>query len=321
MHTILHVSDIHAGDPFRPDLAQLVHVEADELKPDVVIVSGDLVDHEYVDQYQRARRWLDGFKHPLVVIPGNHDVPFRHPIDRFLRPMEKFRTYIEPNPNPFFYQGDLAVVGLNSTRSFTIKGGKLGDAELGVVRDRFKPLPSHVCRVVTAHHHFAPPPGFGSQSVIADAKRAIHVMEECDVDLILSGHMHVAYIGNTLDFYPMSRRGIIIVQCGTTTSARGKGRERGKNSFNVIRVHERHISITQHLYDGTARRFLPMARHLFPRRLPGPYYLRVADATAVEAEAAVVESQVQQEVQARIHDPAAHRDSVVDTSGKEKQGD
>ncbi len=302
MQTILHVSDIHAGAPFRPELAELVHFEADELNPDVVVVSGDLVQHEYVDQYQRARRWLDGFHQPLIVIPGNHDVPFRNPIDRFLRPMEKFRKYVEPDPNPFFYKGDLAVLGLNSTRSFTVKGGKLGDAELEVVRERLKPLPPNVCRVITAHHHFAPPPGFGSQSVIADAKHAIEVMEECDVELILSGHMHVSYIGNTLDFYPTSRCGIIIVQSGTTTSARGKQRERGKNSFNVIRIHELHISITQHLYDGTAKRFLPMARHLFPRRLPGPYYLRVEDAAAAEVATAKEEKQVQQAVTERVQE-------------------
>lgn len=302
MHTILHVSDIHAGEPFLPELAELVHIEAQELQPDVVVVSGDLVQHEYVDQYQRARQWLDRFKQPLVVVPGNHDVPFRNVLDRFVRPMAKFRRYIEPDPNPFFYQGDLAVLGLNSTRSFTIKGGKLSEAELNTVRDRLKPLPPNVCRVVTAHHHFAPPPGFGSQSVIANAKHAIHVMEECDVDLILSGHMHVAYIGNTLDFYPTSRRGIIIVQCGTTTSARGKKRERGKNSFNVIRVHDQHISVTHHLYDATAKRFLPMSRHLFPRRLPGPYYLRVEDAARTEARTAVVEKQIQADVQSRLEE-------------------
>jgi hypothetical protein len=136
--------------------------------------------------------------------------------------------------------------------------------------------------------------------VIANARHAIHVMEECDVDLILSGHMHVAYIGNTLDFYPTSKRGIIIVQSGTTTSARGKQRERGKNSFNVIRVHERHIGITHHLYDSTARRFLPMSRHLFPRRLPGPYYLRLDDAAAAEAKTAAEEQSVQRGVEERI---------------------
>ncbi|MFN8470918.1 MAG: metallophosphoesterase [Anaerolineae bacterium] len=302
MQTILHVSDIHAGAPFRPDLAELVHFEADELKPDVVVVSGDLVQHEYVDQYQRARRWLDGFRQPLIVIPGNHDVPFRNPIDRFFCPMEKFRHYIEPDPNPFFYKDDLAVLGLNSTRSFTVKGGKLGEVELDVVRERLKPLPPNVCRVVTAHHHFTPPPGFGSQSVISDAKHAIEVMEECDVELILSGHMHVSYIGNTLDFYPTSRRGIIIVQSGTTTSARGKQRERGKNSFNVIRIYELHISITQHLYDNKAKRFLPMSRHLFPRRLPGPYYLRVEDAAAAEVVTAQQETQVQQNVAERVQE-------------------
>jgi 3',5'-cyclic AMP phosphodiesterase CpdA len=285
MHCILHISDIHAGHVFRPELADLVINEADQINPDVIVISGDLVQHEYADQYRRARRFLDRFHHPLIVVPGNHDVPFRNIFARFFNPLGMFRQYIEPDPHPFFQKGELAVLGLNSTRSFTIKGGQLGPEELDVARQRLKPLPPNVCRVVVAHHHFAPPPGFGSQSVIADAKGAIQVMEECGVELILSGHMHVAYIGNTLDFFPTSRKGIIIVQSGTTTSARGKARERGKNSYNIIRVHEHHISITHHLYDSAARQFLPMSRHLFPRRLPGPYYLRVEEATAVEAQA------------------------------------
>jgi hypothetical protein len=59
--------------------------------------------------------------------------------------------------------------------------------------------------------------------------------------------------------------GIIIVQCGTTTSRRGRGREREKNSFNVVRVEPETIHITHYMYFDDADGFEPASRHEFPR--------------------------------------------------------
>jgi hypothetical protein len=93
------------------------------------------------------------------------------------------------------------------------------------------------------------------------------------VDLLLCGHVHVSYVGTTLDVRPDLQRGTIICQSGTTTSRRGKARERGKNSFNLIEVDERAIRIGQHLYLEDVGRFACVAEHLFPRRSSGAYLL------------------------------------------------
>ncbi|MEO1984809.1 MAG: hypothetical protein ABGZ24_30185, partial [Fuerstiella sp.] len=101
------------------------------------------------------------------------------------------------------------------------------------------------------------------------AKRAIMRFVEDDVDMILGGHLHRAYIGNTLDVYSgvHRERGIVIVQSGTTTSRRGRGREREKNSFNVIDFNSDTMKITHYLYFDADAGFVPASRHLFPRGL------------------------------------------------------
>ncbi len=90
---------------------------------------------------------------------------------------------------------------------------------------------------------------------------------ELDVDLILGGHLHRAYIGNSLDFFPGTHRerGIIIAQSGTTTSRRGRGREQEKNSLNVIQIYRSTIDITHCLYFDNEQKFVPRSRHSFRR--------------------------------------------------------
>jgi hypothetical protein len=90
---------------------------------------------------------------------------------------------------------------------------------------------------------------------------------ELHVDMILGGHLHRAYIGNSLDFYPgiHRERGIIIAQCGTTTSRRGRGREREKNSLNLIEIGKSSITILHYVYFHETDGFEVISRHTFRR--------------------------------------------------------
>jgi hypothetical protein len=105
------------------------------------------------------------------------------------------------------------------------------------------------------------------------AKRAIDCFADLGVEMVLGGHLHRAYIGNSLDLYPGRDRehGIIIVQSGTTTSRRGRAREREKNSLNLIRVGEDRVRITHYMYFDELLGFAPVSRHLFPR--PGRRFI------------------------------------------------
>ena len=73
--TIAQLSDLHCGQQFfLPDLLGRAIVEINDLRPNVVVCSGDLTSHGFKDEYALARRYLDQIEcDSLVVIPGNHD--------------------------------------------------------------------------------------------------------------------------------------------------------------------------------------------------------------------------------------------------------
>ena len=80
---IAHLSDPHV----RPDgelyqgvvdsnaqfAAAITHVNALDPRPDLVLLSGDLVDHGQADEYAMLARLLAGLEIPVLAIPGNHD--------------------------------------------------------------------------------------------------------------------------------------------------------------------------------------------------------------------------------------------------------
>ena len=76
---ILQLSDLHIGavegDP-EGDLARAVaHVATLGLRPDAVLVSGDLAEHGEPAEYARVRELLAPLAAPVVALPGNHDRP------------------------------------------------------------------------------------------------------------------------------------------------------------------------------------------------------------------------------------------------------
>jgi hypothetical protein len=99
------------------------------------------------------------------------------------------------------------------------------------------------------------------------ARRHLAAFASMGVDLVLGGHLHRAYIGNSLDVLPSHPPDtpVVIVQSGTTSSSRGRARERMSCSFNEIRFDEVTIEVTHHHLDRGAGEFRPTGLHLFPR--------------------------------------------------------
>lgn len=268
MPEILHVSDLHFGPPFLPDRAEAVHRLARSSTPDLVVVSGDFTQRAKREQFEAAARWLEGLEVPVVVTPGNHDVPLYRVHERLFAPYRLYRRYIEERLDVVHHLPGLTVVALNSTRRLTFANGRLTRAQLALAARALESSPRGDLRVVVTHHHLAPPPDFSRDHVMPGARRALELFGRLDVHLILAGHMHRAYVGDSLDFFPGESRekGIVVVQCGTTTSARGRGRERLGNSLNYIRADREEIRVTHYLWRDPEHGFWPHSEHRFATR-------------------------------------------------------
>lgn len=94
--TVLHLSDVHFGSPHRPTVAEAVLRLADELRPAAVVASGDLTQRAKTNEFRAAAGFLSRLPAaaPLVVVPGNHDVPLYRFWERLAAPYGKYRRFV-----------------------------------------------------------------------------------------------------------------------------------------------------------------------------------------------------------------------------------
>jgi len=268
---LLQISDLHFGPPYLEKTGEAALRIASTLNPDGVIVSGDLTQRAKPEQFDAAKQFLLRLPNvPQLVIPGNHDVPLYRIFERMFRPHKHYQEIISTELNPILRIDGVVIAGLDSTAPHTaISNGRIFKWQLDACEQAFRDLPAESARVIVAHHHFAPAPDYLKDSIMPKAKRAMERFADLKVDMILGGHLHRAYIGNSLDFYPGLHRdrGIIIAQCGTTTSRRGRGREREKNSLNQIEIGKSTIAITHFIYFQDSNSFESVSRHTFRRNI------------------------------------------------------
>ena len=267
--TLLHISDLHFGPVFVPRVGDALLRAAHTMELDAVVVSGDLTQRAKESQFREARAFLDQLPDvPRLVVPGNHDVPLYRIFERLRDPHGWYRKIISPDLDTVLQLDGAVIVGLDSTAPRSaITNGRISREQLAFCREAFQQAPPEAVRVVVAHHHFAPAPDYLRDQTMPKARRAMMEFIELGVDMILGGHLHRAYIGNSLDVFPgiHRERGIIIVQSGTSTSRRGRGREREKNTFNVIQLGPRMFRITHYMFFDDVGGFAPLSRHIFPR--------------------------------------------------------
>jgi 3',5'-cyclic AMP phosphodiesterase CpdA len=270
MVTILHASDIHFGEPYNPVVGEAFQTVARSVRADMIVLSGDFTQRAKVHEYEAARRWIDQLPDlPMVVTPGNHDVPLYRVFERIFEPYRNYRRWITEELDAVTRIPGVVVVSLNSTKPLrAIVNGRIDPEQLAFAERAFRDAAPGETRILVAHHHFAPAPDYEGDTAMPGAREVLDALNRMKVELILGGHLHRAYIGNSLDVYPGEDRdhGIVIVQSGTTTSRRGRAREQARNSFNVVRIAEDHLEITHFMYFEDLGRFAPFSMHAYPRR-------------------------------------------------------
>lgn len=239
MRTLVHLSDLHFG---RSDAALIPPLLATvtRYKPDVVVVSGDLTQRARSREFLAARAFLEALPRPQIVVPGNHDVPLYNPVARFVRRLDNYQRYITPDLEPFYADEQIAIVGLNTARSWVFKGGRLNHQQMARIRQRLSAGAPDVVKIIVTHHPFDVPAGSQDHDIVGRARLAIQTFAACGVDLLLTGHLHVHYLGHTATRYKLGGYSALIVQAGTATSTRVRGEA---NTFNVIRIAWPHITV------------------------------------------------------------------------------
>jgi 3',5'-cyclic AMP phosphodiesterase CpdA len=250
MRTIVHLSDLHFGR-VNPSLLDPLLTVVRDVAPDVVAISGDLTQRARSYQFQQARSFLDALPKPQIVVPGNHDIPLHNLFARFLEPLTKYKLYITDDLQPVYEDEEVAIVGVNTARSLTFKGGRINETQVSRLREKFCSFGEEVVKVVVTHHPFDLPEGHHERDLVGRAQMAMTGLAECGADLFLAGHLHISHTGHTKR-YNIHGYSALVVQAGTATSTRERGEV---NSFNLLRIAYPAITVEKFAWNASTTSF------------------------------------------------------------------
>lgn len=269
MLAIVHGSDLHFGRFHDGEAAEAFLRAAAAAAPGLIVLSGDLTQRAKIREYEAARAYLKRLPGvPTVLTPGNHDVPLYRILERWGAPYRNYRRYIQAELDTVTRVPGATVVALNSTAPWrAIVNGRIRPRQIEFARRSFEAAPRGDFRILVMHHHLASAPDYERDQPLPGAPEILVALEGMGVDLVLGGHLHRAYVASARDASPKGGRGpgTLVVQCGTTTSRRGRARERGENSFNLIRVGRGSLEVTRYLHFREEGAFAPVSRYAFPR--------------------------------------------------------
>ena len=141
--TIAQISDLHCGSPhFVPTLLERAIAEVNDLEPDVVVVSGDLTNEGFVQEFETAKEYIDRLAcERTIVVPGNHDsrnVGYEHFEELFGRRSAEL------------HQDGVSIVAIDSTEP-DLNHGTVGRGRYPWIAERF--AQEAYLRVFVLHHH------------------------------------------------------------------------------------------------------------------------------------------------------------------------
>ena len=214
---IVQLSDIHVGSQFREEVFEKVIDEINLLKPEAVVITGDLTNEGLVEQYEKCKKMISQINvEKIIAISGNHD--YRN--TGYLL----FKNYF-----PFKKENDLGddvvLITLNSTRP------DRDDGEVGYQQtlwlERTLKKYENKFKIVAMHHHLIGIPTTGSDRLtVIDAGDVLRTVLDSNVNLVLCGHKHRPWLW---DFNTLS-----IANAGTTSSERVRGFF--ENSYNIVNI-------------------------------------------------------------------------------------
>jgi 3',5'-cyclic AMP phosphodiesterase CpdA len=260
MPRLLHLSDPHFG-AVNTAAAEAFLSHARSHTYDFTVLSGDLTMRARRTELEAAYNFVSTIPGPLLVIPGNHDIPATNqPFDRFFRPFRRYSRWFGADLEPTHRTPEFHLVSLNSTRAFGFHAdwseGILSREQLAGCVSRFHEGDRTAFRILTIHHPLLAPPGY-NRAVVKPLPDLLQAVDDARVDLVLCGHFHRSQLATAgvLEGWKC-----VVSQAPTVCSTRLQGEPQG---FHEIRFTAATVEITVWRFSGES--FIPTSTSRFER--------------------------------------------------------
>lgn len=193
MMRVLHISDTHFGTEREP-VVHALHALADTLRPDLVVLGGDITQRARRGQFAAARRFIQALQRPVLAVPGNHDIPLFNLAARLFDPYGNYRRALGAVLEPVYEDDRLLAIGVNSTRAARRKNGEVSRTQAQRVAQRLRDARPGQLRVVALHHPVHAMVESDQRNLLIGREFAVPAWVDAGVDLILGGHIHLPYV-------------------------------------------------------------------------------------------------------------------------------
>jgi len=244
---LLHLSDLHVGTAEEPQVERALGALIERIAPELIVASGDLTHRGRPSEHDRAAAFLKRLGRPLLVVPGNHDIPWAFPA-RFTRPFREFERRWGTT-EPVHRSDKLFIVGLNSVRPWRHQSGGVRSAQLQRAAELLAGAPDGALRVVALHHHLIGAPWRSRMKPVARRSHVLASLVDAGAELILAGHIHQAAVSERHEFEvaPGNLRG------ATVSIAPGLGQPRPDRrgearGLHVYEAHEHELIVETYVW-------------------------------------------------------------------------
>ncbi len=260
---IFHLSSlgIHPKTPrILYDLAKDIAAQ----KPDLVVVTGNIVKKATSENYKAAQEFLDIFQSPILCVSGSSDLSMVAKGVSMFDPFKLYRNHISPTQDVVHEDNDLFVVGINSARAvlphWNWSNGMVSQYQLKFVHTQFRYAPNEKIRIFACHHPLVRTKGRSKKSIVWGSTDLLHALLDQHVDIVLSDSL------NGVMFLPEhdGDKSPMMIGCAGVTNDKAILRV----EYNVLHVTPDKINIELMSYDG-ANHFV-LDNHVKERPLEEP---------------------------------------------------
>ncbi|MFL0355142.1 metallophosphoesterase family protein [Erythrobacter sp. GH1-10] len=192
---LFHISDVHFGVEDRAAMAVVERAVEDE-RPDAVICTGDLTQRAKHREYREAAEWFAALGVPVLLEPGNHDMPYYNPWERFSDPFRRFRR-LQERVGGTLHSDDVVFVSLLTTVSaqlrFPWSDGVIKSAALEQTVEQLSRLKNEPRTVIVTAHHPLLGPETGEKNPTIGGDEAFIAIASAGADAVISGHVHIPF--------------------------------------------------------------------------------------------------------------------------------
>jgi len=227
---LVQISDVHCGPMFLRESLRKAITEINEIRPDIVLVTGDLTENGLMSEFETASKELRSLKaSKIVYISGNHD--YRS---------TGYLLFKEFFPFSQITETDEAVIAVLSSARPDRDDGEVGNRQnlwLEKTLEKYKDK----AKIVAIHHHVVPVPDTGADQItVVDAGDVLRSLVKSKANLVLCGHRHRPW--------RWKMENMLLVHAGSVSCEKLRGFF--CNSYNVITVKGKTIEAKLKIVNG-----------------------------------------------------------------------